>query len=778
MAKDRKRSSAKKKSSVRKKPSEHTLLKTRNVYLILVVAGILLRIPLFGIFDMVTYDGTYYINDARSILGEPYPLSAFPFGYPALIALLIPIFRDGVLAARMVSMIAGIVLPLIIFELARDYVKKREALIAALIIMLVPLCVKMSMITMSESIYVFWLFMGLLLFSRGRELFSGLFMGLAAATRPEAIGVFGVLALLRLRRSRRLLLILAGFTVVYSISIAAQSWKAGELVLITKIKSFGYHAEDWVEREQIVDQLKNEDSDRGPVSIDRIKNLVADYVKTVPGELMLVVRHFTGILFLLALYGIYRKRFFLLTSFVPFLIYPFFTLRREARMIFPYIPALALYAVIGLSSISKQRTRSIFYVLLSLSVISGLVINRGQLSRSTVPQWVREGGLMLAKDVRPRDRIADRKPYFAFYSGGIYVEIPLAPYNKVMDYLLEEDVEYLICNNKLIQKMRPALLGLLSDEVLKAGEFRYSPHFSGRGVFEVYKRNPEYKPLVRQELLKPERGNRFGLAWSPDGSKIAYGVLDPSGDWSIYTVSPENGRNDLVIKSKSLQGSFSWSPDSRAIACSMWKDDNLDVYIYHPTGRAECITSHEGNDVNPYWSRDGKEIVFVSSRSGGADIWVKNLESGELSRITKSGINDFPIISPDGSHIAWVRSGEGLIIYNRSNEIRKMAKIGRNVYFPPAWSPDGRYLMMTRSSWGTLNVCLMSSDGEHVLQLVGSDLDEGAPTWREDGKAVAVLTKHDKRTGVTIISGMDHYFDRIERMSMGRQSAPAAVHER
>jgi WD40 repeat protein len=757
------------------KSSSHPLLTERNIYLLLIVVGILIRIPIFNYFDMVTYDGTYYIHDARSILGEVFPPSPFPVGYPALIALFIPFFRNGVLAARIISIIAGVGLPLIIYKLARHYIKKIEALAAALFVLFTPLCVRMSMITMSESIYVFWLFLGLLFFARRKELSSGVLMGLAAITRPEALGVLGVLALLRLRRPKQLLLILAGFSVVYSVNIAVQSRIAGELVLISKTKFFGTHAESWKVREDWIDSREKEEFKERTIVNEGEKNLLEDYIETVPGEFILLIKHASVILFLFALYGIYRKRVFLLASFVPFLIYPLFTVRRETRLVLPYIPGIVLYAMIGLSTIRKERARVVIYILLSLSVLSGVVINRDQLTRPVAAgfRWAKETGRLFSEYVKPGEKIADRKPYFAFYSGGRYLEIPVGHYNRIMDYLVDENVEYLACHKQLIHQLRPGLRGFLYDEVLINGEFRYSQIYFRPGLLAVYKRTPGYKPLIRQNLLQPRRRKLFGLIWSPDGKKIAYRENDLSGRNGIYVLSPEGGPGELAIELVPI-GSLSWSPDSKSIVCSLRQGDNIDIYICHLTGGVERVTSHEAVDTDPSWSKDGTEIAFVSERSGGSDICIKNLKSGTLTFVTKSGINGYPAISPDGTRLAWIRKGEGLIIYDRSSESGKLVDMGKNVHFPPAWSPDGSYLMMTRSGGGKTNVCLMSSDGENVIQLTGSDLDEGSPAWRPDGKAAAVFTNQGGKVGIRIISGMDHYFDRIARMKNGRSNIPRA----
>ncbi|MDZ7860400.1 MAG: glycosyltransferase family 39 protein [Candidatus Krumholzibacteriota bacterium] len=758
------------------KTVESPYLRERNIYLILIVVGILIRIPFFNFFDMVTYDGTYYIHDARSILGESFPPSPFPIGYPALIAALIPLLKDGVLAARIVSMLAGIGLSVVVYKLAREYVRKTEAILAAFLVIFSPLALRMSMITMSESLYVFWLFTGLLFFARRKDLASGGLLGLAAVTRPEALGVLGVLALFRMRRLKRLLLLLAGFSIVYSVNVAIQSRIAGKPVLISKTKFFGTHAKTWKGRENWLDSEEKETFLRERAEDGGEKNLITDYIETVPGEFRLLIGHVTVILFLLALYGIYRERGFLIASFVPFLIYPLFTVRRETRLVFPYIPAITIYAVIGLSTVRKHRFKIAVYTLLSISFLSGLVINRDQLTEPVAKgfKWAKDTGRHFREYVRPGDKIADRKPYLAFYGGGIYVEIPVAKYNKVMDYLIDENVEYLVCHKKLIHELRPALRAFLYDGALIKGEFRYSQGYFKPGLLALYKRNPEYEPLVRQEIIESTGQKLYGLTWSPDGEKIAYRKTDRYGRSEICFISPKGARINPAIKLETLQGPFSWSPDSKSIICSLKHGDNVDIYICHLTGGMERVTSHRAVDMHPFWSKDGKEIAFVSTRAKGSDIWIKDLGSGELTRITRSGVNGYPVISPGGERLAWIRKGKGLIVYDRSSSGMKLVEIAGDALYLPAWSPDGRYLMMTRSSWGSTNICLISSDGEHVLQLAGSDMSEGNPAWRPDGKAAAAFVDRDGKIGIRIISGMEHYFERMALMDKGGSFAPRA----
>ena len=63
-----------------------------------------------------------------------------------------------------------------------------------------------------------------------------------------------------------------------------------------------------------------------------------------------------------------------------------------------------------------------------------------------------------------------------------------------------------------------------------------------------------------------------------------------------------------------------------------------EIYLAKIDGsQARNITKAKGNDGHPWFSRDGKWIVFESDRSGQWDIWRINLETGKQEQLTNGG---------------------------------------------------------------------------------------------------------------------------------------------
>src|SRR5262249_22988825 len=57
-------------------------------------------------------------------------------------------------------------------------------------------------------------------------------------------------------------------------------------------------------------------------------------------------------------------------------------------------------------------------------------------------------------------------------------------------------------------------------------------------------------------------------------------------------------------------------------------------------GEARLLVSHPATEGHPLYSPDGRRLAFTSTRTGGGDIYVLTLGTGDLKRITFDDSND------------------------------------------------------------------------------------------------------------------------------------------
>jgi Tol biopolymer transport system component len=245
-----------------------------------------------------------------------------------------------------------------------------------------------------------------------------------------------------------------------------------------------------------------------------------------------------------------------------------------------------------------------------------------------------------------------------------------------------------------------------------------------------------------------------GAAWSPDGSQIAFMSREES-DAAIYVVQADGSELTQLTDGSGYDLNPAWSPDGTRIAFSSRRaGDESRIYTMAPDGsQIQPLTAslEGGRHSTPSWSPDGSQLAFAAVTSNGTDIFVVDLESGQLRQITThSGIDDQPFWSPDGT-LGFVSNREGgrgdLFRMLPSDEPENLTNHpARDVlwFYTSAgtnpWSPDGRWILFSSdrdSAIDSGDVYMLSVDDGTVRRLTFSRLTEFRFSWAPDSRRIA-----------------------------------------
>jgi len=166
----------------------------------------------------------------------------------------------------------------------------------------------------------------------------------------------------------------------------------------------------------------------------------------------------------------------------------------------------------------------------------------------------------------------------------------------------------------------------------------------------------------------------FPNAWSPDGTKILFTSMRDTRFSQQYEIDVRTG----VVKTLTHDDMFTrygvYSPDGKTIAydrCGLiaywWRplykgSANFDIYTKNlETGDIHRVTDYIGNDMWPMYGATGKHIYYVTDQlTPGVDNLVKIPSDGgkpELVTDWKSDVIRYPDISRNGKVIVYERKG-------------------------------------------------------------------------------------------------------------------------
>ncbi len=186
-------------------------------------------------------------------------------------------------------------------------------------------------------------------------------------------------------------------------------------------------------------------------------------------------------------------------------------------------------------------------------------------------------------------------------------------------------------------------------------------------------------------------------ALSPDGSRLAF-ASNRNGYWNIYTLDLGSAAVVQLTDSPEYKGDPSWSlPDGAFLTYDTYVNGNLEIFVRSTTDQSQVfqLTQDPGMDSEPAWSPQGRQIAFVSNRSGEPEIWVADLDNaGSFTNVSQSAHSpeSHPAWSPDGTRLAWAATDlttglSGIYLWDSTNPDAPARWTGSGSW--PAWQDAG-----------------------------------------------------------------------------------------
>jgi Tol biopolymer transport system component len=193
-------------------------------------------------------------------------------------------------------------------------------------------------------------------------------------------------------------------------------------------------------------------------------------------------------------------------------------------------------------------------------------------------------------------------------------------------------------------------------------------------TYDIFKANPDGSGITR---LTSTAGYDAEATIGSDGRIVFTSVRD--GDMEIYSMNADGGDvkrltnrpgpdggpffsrdgKQIVFRGRELQPGPELDDYKALLRDGLWRPTSLEIYVMNADGsNLRQVTSLGGASFAPYFSPDGKKIIFSSNQHNpkGRDfeLWLVNTDGTGLERVTwNPSFDGFPMFSPDGTKLVF-----------------------------------------------------------------------------------------------------------------------------
>ncbi len=247
---------------------------------------------------------------------------------------------------------------------------------------------------------------------------------------------------------------------------------------------------------------------------------------------------------------------------------------------------------------------------------------------------------------------------------------------------------------------------------------------------EIFTVLPQGRELRRITKLG---GFNLSPAWSTDGTKIAFTHIGRTRhELGIY----DSTTKKITMMTKGLgQTVISpvFGPSDRLIV-ALNRNGSTNIHELDGSFKPKKMLARSPYiDVSPSFDRTGSKMAFTSGRAGNPHIYMMDMKSGKVRRVTTTGkYNTHPCLSPNGRYLAYTHrtsNGHRIYLHDLTTGREKQITFGPGNDEYPAFGPDGYFVAFSSSRSGEYKLYLSTRHGDTPRKISTGKGQAFAPAW-------------------------------------------------
>ena len=258
---------------------------------------------------------------------------------------------------------------------------------------------------------------------------------------------------------------------------------------------------------------------------------------------------------------------------------------------------------------------------------------------------------------------------------------------------------------------------------------------SGKMAANVWLVKPTGRDL-RQITNMP--GEALSPAWSPDGRFVVFSHIDPKSH-ALGVWDRSSGRVQMIRFPGNVVIGPAFTPDNK-VAVALSKGRYPVIYLLnHVFKKERVLEEHNSINVSPTFDKTGTKMAFTSSRLGGPQIFLKDLSSGSVSRVSQGGTyNTEANLSPDGTLVVFSRMteyGQRIFVQDMLTGIERQITFGPGSDEQPSFCADSYFIAFSSTRGGGHHIYLTTRHGGDAKQVPTGGGNAFFPRWGMPGVA-------------------------------------------
>ncbi len=239
-------------------------------------------------------------------------------------------------------------------------------------------------------------------------------------------------------------------------------------------------------------------------------------------------------------------------------------------------------------------------------------------------------------------------------------------------------------------------------------------------------------------LTAPGAGADTEPRWSPDGKRLAF-ARGPSGEQQLFVAAADGSlARRLGVDDRNRITALAWSADGTQIVVAMDAAGSPALVAVDANDGARVPLGARGATALDI--ADPVGLVYEQRRYD-ANVWRVALRDGEPPRrLSASRRYDAqPALSPDGSRVAYVSSRDAVTsvwVVEADGREHRLPLDPDAIWNRPAWSPDGKQLLLTHYRDGRPRIARHTLDSGTTEFIGPNDGEASAAAYAADGSIV------------------------------------------